>query len=415
MRIKLLYLAMLGILLRLLTLNINSVFFQVVPGVVIVFVAVVSMRNNGWKSPFLTTPSRLRSVCVWLFILCASSVPVAMLNGFSGFAAAADLARFGLFCALVAIGFDLGPLNSPLLFRLVSFGLTVCNVGGIASVLGALPSQLIDGIVRPVGFVGAPQTMAHIALFSVIFFCFRFYVLYFRDRWKRGWRVALFQLLLGVVMVVLSATLKVALMMPVAILLLSLLLFRQKSVAVVVSVIVIAVAGIFVIFFGSGLTERLDLISASEVNLQITPGQKSEDSLEFRIIHWKLLLDSWRDGYMILGVGLGNAPELKGFGWFLGHNLDPHNDVLKVLLELGIIGAMFVSLLWFRLVQALLRAAQSDPLSAFCFCTIVTFTVVALAGKVFFTAFNLYFFSLLLGFSFGNKMIYNEKGGEDRA
>ena len=395
-------LVMIVVALRVFTLNFSFVgasFFAPALLAALFFAHVLQTKDSLSNKVFLGGFLVKFNLC--MLVLFSFSVWVSFLNGFDALESFATVLRYLIISFLCYFGYIHGFNSASLgLEKVFVVVLLPINLVAVTSVFGFGRFEIVEGVVRPVGLVGYSEVMSHLSLFSALFSLYLFVRL--AGRLSFLWVfLNVLLLLLSLLSLVLSSTLKNVLMLPPGILML--LYFSGVSAPKLLRTIFVCFALCIPIFayFGGAVYERVVITFATGVPLGLEEGDVVESSLAFRLLHWKLLLDDWYGSYFYFGAGSGSVPDMKGFGHYRGFRLDAHSDVVKFLCEYGIVGFSAFLLLFLSLLKRLKRILPDVPVASFCLSCILTFVVVGFFGKVFFSAFNLYFLSILIGYAFG--------------
>lgn len=323
----------------------------------------------------------------------------ALVNGFSVLISLQEVLRFFVILILIFFGYFFGYQRKDYaLIKWVLLILILVNAFALLSLIGIGHSEIIDGAIRPVGVAGSSEVMSHLSLFSVLFSIFLLFSLKLSQNLKS---VVIILLFMSLMTLSLSGTLKNTLMLfPSLVILAYFMGLRTHKIIFAFLILALFLSPIMVLN-SLHVFDRLDSIISAGVNINIQEGDIVENSLAFRILHWKMLISDFYQNYLYLGVGAGNSKFMNGFGSHEGFTLEPHNDVLKYLLEFGIFGFFAFSILFIKVIRELLKNVKFEEFARFSLSCILSFMVVAFFGKVFFSAFNMYILSVLVGFSCG--------------
>lgn len=133
-------------------------------------------------------------------------------------------------------------------------------------------------------------------------------------------------------------------------------LYRKKYIyLIVLSVLVIAL-----IVINKEIYSRLVSIFTSNYNVAEMSGTEHENSFQWRIMEWYLLITDWYKNYLFLGVGLGQQTALHGFITLWGEPYMAHSDFVKLLVETGLIGFPVVLFLYHWLYKFIKNNCNID-------------------------------------------------------
>jgi O-antigen ligase len=102
---------------------------------------------------------------------------------------------------------------------------------------------------------------------------------------------------------------------------------------------------------------QINLLTISYAEIIYLTGS-SDHSFLFRIIHWYQLLTFYFDGPLInqiFGYGIGSTPSMTD------SKLIPHNDYLRILLEIGLFGFLGMTLIIIEIVKKLFKKEEAIP------------------------------------------------------
>ncbi len=397
---RLIHIVFILVFIRILTLNIASPLIGYITPLLLIALFFLHLpKKTSIGNAALVSP--ISMINYGMLLLFFFSIMVAMSNGMNYLSSIGYFFRYLVIFCLCYFGYVSAiryQLYEPQKWVLII--LITVNVFALLSLFGIGKVELVDGIKRPVGLVGFSEVMSHLSMFSVIFSLYL--LLNEKNHYNSTWLIAIYILLaLSLLSLISSSTLKNILLLPFSVLLL--LFFAGRSLIQLIRILflLIIIATPVVFIFGDAFLQRAHEALSVGVDVGAEEGDVIGSSLIFRIVHWKLLLTDWYENYFYLGSGTDNVQNMKGFGHYKGLRLDAHSDFVKFVCELGVIGVSFFYLLYFRLIYLLNRLRKSVPLAGFCLTIIITFSIVAIFGKVFYSAFNLYILSILIGYSFG--------------
>lgn len=185
--------------------------------------------------------------------------------------------------------------------------------------------------------------------------------------------------------------------------LLLLFFFKERKIQKYVSLILI----VFVLFAVSSGQMRLRFQRLVQGNiLESIQTEKSVNTLTWRVLCWKQLLSRWKEKPLV-GYGLATGELINPWK---GHS--PHSDLVRYLVELGIIG--FSAYLFFifsvgRRIYIMYKQTKDRDLRIFLFSVFVAFLCWQIASTVgnaiTMTTFQFYFWAIL---GISSKMFFLE-------
>ena len=105
------------------------------------------------------------------------------------------------------------------------------------------------------------------------------------------------------------------------------------------------------IFTNKELFHKLSSILTSSYDISGLNNGGMENSFQWRVAQWYLLITDWFHNYLFMGVGLGQQTVLHGFITPWGEPFVAHSDFVKLLVETGLIGFTIVLILYFQLYK----------------------------------------------------------------
>jgi hypothetical protein len=255
---------------------------------------------------------------------------------------------------------------------------------------------VIEEVLRPTGITGRVNILANIALFSCVFYGIRCFFEK-KNRWFLFYISAS-----SFVLILLSGTLKNLISLFGAYIVYTLLSSKHKL-RTILALIFIAVPLGYVVIFYTPIGDRLVETALAGVNVEVEEGEKLESSLQWRVLHWKLLLDDWLGRFTYQGSGIGQAVNMNALKIGAGQGYSAHSDWIKFWVELGpILFSVFVYL-HYKLVKPLYSASvKGASLESATFYAFIALVIAMLAGPVYFTVCFFYFFWLVLGIIAGD-------------
>ena len=100
---------------------------------------------------------------------------------------------------------------------------------------------------------------------------------------------------------------------------------------------------------------RIESILRASYDAEKIYGTVLENSFQWRVLQWYQLITDWWYNYTFFGAGLGQETELKGYVNSVGVPYIAHSDFVKLLIETGIIGIIFIGYLGFNFYKKLKR------------------------------------------------------------
>ncbi|MGL6315411.1 O-antigen ligase family protein [Vibrio sp. WXL103] len=274
---------------------------------------------------------------------------------------------------------------------IVAFSVLLHLFAGILGPFIYLGGEEIDGIMRYSGLAGKVNILANFALF----FSVLFYVFY--DSSKKS--IYLFLFILSVSVVFVTGTVKNALIVVFIVSYLSLIKSNKKIFIIPLFLVVLVPVG-FYVFQSTSISERVSEFVETGISVNIERGEKVGNSLNWRLLHWRILLSNWYTDHFWFGTGLGQYAELEALTTQSGITFDPHNDWLKVLLEVGVVGFLSFGYFIFRLFKFTARLSREDLLAKGLLYAYGASLLAMLSANVIYSLPIFYYFWALLGFSY---------------
>ena len=146
------------------------------------------------------------------------------------------------------------------------------------------------------------------------------------------------------------------------------------------------------------VSERLIVMFNSNYDISELNGVKLNNSLQWRVMQWYLLISDWSQNYLLKGVGLGQQTFLHGFITPWGEPFVAHSDFVKLLVETGLIGFPIIIFLNVRLYRFVKKQSYvNEFLLVFLFIYFCLLT----GNTLFSNPFQIFIF--LIGFFTGKK------------
>lgn len=114
---------------------------------------------------------------------------------------------------------------------------------------------------------------------------------------------------------------------------------------------------LILLFVASPLgAERVSELATTQTPAEVSSTGNTTNSLDWRFYNWTLFLDHWEE-HPVVGNGLGTTLQIINP---LG--VPPHSDLIRVLVEAGIVGLLLTLVFLMRVFRTLWsRARQVDP------------------------------------------------------
>lgn len=284
----------------------------------------------------LTRRLRLNVSLVYLFIVIGTLVPI------SSFGLDANLLkeplRLASIVAIFILAFRYGSRADKSRSRLAIIVATVPAVILILTFIFQIPVTL-SAQFRAAGTFSHPNAAA--AFFSVVgTFCFASW-------WSNRSRPMLIGLLLSISASLMTGSLGGIISLISGMFIVAAVSSRLKAIQKSILLFIIVGLGIvgFNLFSGAGRLAEFESFDASSA---LQTGSSS-DSLEWRLINWRLLLDYWRL-QPILGQGLGTT-----YTYIMPLGGPPHSLFVQILVEVGVVGCVVIAMLWVSNTKAAVR------------------------------------------------------------
>lgn len=212
----------------------------------------------------------------------------------------------------------------------------------------------IEGVKRIYGTFSHPNPFGSFLIFFIL-------LTYWKIKWSERKKFWLAVLILEVIALINVFAIGVVIMLIGATSVFVLLNINKRKLP-----LILAIVTILIITFNctkSGQQRLSEIKRGVDIHSTVL-GRGVVNTWEWRIYHWALLMEKWRKK-PLLGYGLNTASEL-----IIAHRQtdDPHNDVVRFLVETGIAGLFFYLLFLFRtyinLVKCYLDLRQIDSLLA---------------------------------------------------
>lgn len=334
-----------------------------------------------------------------IFLICCLSSVIAFINHMPVLSSLIELMKILLMGGFFFLGFILCLYNK----RSIALGCitaaifvhVTCGIVGYFLGFGII----IEEVLRPTGITGRVNILANIALFSCVFYGVRSFFEQ-KNRWFLFYISAS-----SFVLILLSGTLKNLISLFGAFIVYALLSSKHKL-RMILALIFIALPLGYVVIFYTPIGDRLIETALAGVNVEVEEGEKLESSLQWRVLHWKLLLDDWLSRFTYQGSGIGQAVNMNALKITEGQGYSAHSDWIKFWVELGPILFTIFVYLHYKLVKPLYNASvKGASLESATFYAFIALVIAMLAGPVYFTVCFFYFFWLVLGIIAGDNYL----------
>jgi O-antigen ligase len=163
----------------------------------------------------------------------------------------------------------------------------------------------------------------------------------------------------------------------------------------IVYLIIIVTSAFFLVMLNQEVKERFVSIVESEINpSKLVYGEKLDNSLQWRLLQWRMLITDWHEKHKLTGAGIGQETKLEGIKKPDGEPFISHSDFVKILIETGVLGFvtfLFIVLGFYRFnIRVFKEQGIHDGLLLFFF-----FLICSILGSAMFTeSFLAYIFAL---------------------
>ncbi len=117
--------------------------------------------------------------------------------------------------------------------------------------------------------------------------------------------------------------------------------------------IIISLALITLLLINREIYFRLSNLLTANYDVSGLGSGGIENSFQWRVMQWYLLITDWFNNYLLMGVGLGQQTFLHGFIAPWGEPYVAHSDFVKLLVETGLLGFPVVIYLYYWLYKYL--------------------------------------------------------------
>ncbi len=350
--------------------------------------------NGLWQPRLFLRAASCRFVLINVVIavlLLVSAALVAMRGG-NVVASGEVVLKQVLLIACLMAGIMAGARHYASAILALDIFLIVYVASGILGLVQLAPYEVVDGIVRPIGLAGYSEVMGHVTMFAL---------LYGVGMWLMRPRRVRHLVLAGlsVVLLLFSSHLK-NILIGIPALLLLLRVYERLTVAqgLGLTAMVVVLAGVAVAEGGTlPFVVRIKELVEGGLPNDLVSATVAQNSAQFRLIHWRMLLGDWYEHYFLFGTGPGNVYDLRGFGYELGHRLAAHSDLVGFVVELGVVLSPLFFLLIIRMAWLLYKLGDRTAPFRMLFVIYVALVGASLAGSVYFSAAHLYLFWFVVG------------------
>lgn len=342
-------------------------------------------------------------VLVYLNVFLITFTIIGVINGYSIFTSVSTYIKL-LTCQCIFIFgcVSYSIVNARKWFFLIVFSSVFIHlIAGAFGPLFSLGVEEIDGVLRYSGLAGKINILANFALFFAVLF----YVYYDSSRNN----LTLLAFLLSVLVVFVTGTVKNAIILVLFISYLSLVKSNRKAIIIPLFVLVIVPVGVY-IFQHTSISDRVSEFVETGISINIEQGEKVGNSFNWRLMHWRMLINDWYHEHFWFGTGLGHYVVLDALTTQSGTTFDPHNDWIKFLLEFGVIGFIFFSYFIWRLLKFTHRLSHEDPLLKGIFYSLCASLIAMLSANVVYSLPIFYYLWALLGYGYFRKLSRDKVG-----
>ena len=328
---------------------------------------------------------------LFLFAILIGSTAIAYLNNMPLMSSVSALLKFLLMGGFFALGYILALYGKQQLALFLVASTALCHL--LAGLFGYFLGygEVIQDVLRPTGIAGKVNILANLALFMCVFYGVRGF-------FEKQNKVALLSIaLLALVMIFFSGTLKNVVSLIGAFGVYALLGAKRKFLTITVMILVFVPTVILLALY-TPIGDRIIEAFVAGIDVEVEEGQKLESSLQWRMLHWKLLFDDWVNRFLFLGAGFGQVGNMNALKTVSGEGFQAHSDWVQFWVELGPI--MFFVFIWghFKMLQPLYeKSKEGNTLALALFFAFVSQSIAMLAGPVYFSVSFFYYFWLLLG------------------
>lgn len=364
--------------LRVMTISIDNAALRLGVPVIILALILIFTCINAKALPQVFRSKEFKYYCCILVVL-IGSILVAYLNGMPIGSSFAALTKFMLMGGFFVLGFILALYGKEriALFLMTSTIIWHLLAGIIAYLLGI--GKEIEGVLRPTGIAGRVNVLANLALFATVFYGARAFL-------EKNNRYALvFIAFLGLCMIFFSGTLKnvISLFGAVAI---YVFLGSNRKFLTATLFIAIFIPALLALAIYTPIGDRLVEAFVAGIDLEVEEGEKLESSLQWRVLHWKLLIDDWMARFFWQGAGFGQISNMNALKTPEGIGYVAHSDWVEFWVELGPVLFSLVLFFHFKLVTPTYKMSkQGDPLAFGLFFALIAQCIAMLAGPVYFS------------------------------
>lgn len=375
---------------RVLTISIDEVVLRLgVPAFLLSLMLIFALINRQALPLFFK--SKIVRAYIGLLLVALISTGVGFLNRMPLNFSAAELMKFLLMGGFLFLGFVLtvyGKRHIALLTLSVAIFIHI-TLGFFGYFFGL--GLEVEDVFRPIGITGRVNILANIALFSCV---------YYTVRWLMEGENRAFLLYMAVVsfsLIIASGTLK-NLISLVGVIGVYVLLSTKRKFLAIFTCIALAVPTSYVVVMHTPIGDRIVETFVAGVDLEVEEGQKLESSFQWRVLHWKMLLDDWYARFKLTGSGFGQETNMNALKLPSGQGYSAHSDWVKYWVELGPILFCLFAFLHYKLIRPLfVESGRSNSIEKATFYTFIAMLIAMLAGPVYYTVSFFYFFWLLMG------------------
>lgn len=377
--------------LRVMTISLDNQLLRFGVPVLLLSLIFIFVLINRRTIPFIFKSIAFRNYLFLLAILIASTC-IAYLNKLPLVNSISALVKFLLMGGFFVLGFILCTYGKQkLALFCIALSILMHLLFGLFGYFLGFGVE-INGDLRPTGIAGQVNILANLALFACVFYGARS----FCEQEKN--KIGLFLIaLIALIMIFFSGTLTNVGSLIGAIVVYAILGTQRKFLTVTL-MIVIATPIMYFLAIYTPIGDRIIEAVTAGIDVDLEEGDKLESSLQWRVLHWKLLLDDWYQRFAISGAGFGQIVNLNALKTSSGKGYSAHSDWIEFWVELGPI--LFILFIWgfCKMLSPLYKQSKlRDPLSFALFFAFISQCIAMLGGPVFFSVSFFYYFWVLLG------------------
>jgi len=324
------------------TIFVNNSYFNIVfGGFSILFFATFLLLENNLKckiNTFIALSGALVFFIVYFILVLFYEHDI--LSFFK------DVFRYVFIVLLFYIGLYYGySFDKNRIRKVISFILIFHIIIGFANLLTGKGLVTLHGNTRLYGYFDNAAKFGTLLGFAVLFYFIEF-------TQNRNKRIYLFLGILSIFLLGLNNSLKAIVTLACGILY-YLIIYKRNF------LYLIPITFLIVLFFAinPSVYHRIVNTLTSSYDPDLIMGKPLDSSLQWRVLQWYQLITDWFHNYPILGAGIGQETKLHGFVKLDGTPYIAHSDLVKLLIETGIVGFLvivtIIVMLYFKLKKFL--------------------------------------------------------------